>query len=90
MLVNKYKITNTVTGKTCDEGELHRVKMEWSDESLKVLDAKPMIPKRPHLKTHLEHDVKLPTYEKSQTKYAKQKLLKTCKNYLSRKYRMIR
>jgi len=55
-----------------------------------VLDAKPMVPKRPHLKTHLEHDVKLPTYEESQTKYAKQKLLKTCKNYLSRKYRMIR
>jgi len=57
--------------KTCDKGELHHVEMEWSDESLKVLDAKPKVPKRPHLKTHLEHDVKLPTYEESQTKHAK-------------------
>jgi len=71
MLVNKCKVTNTVTNKTCDEGKLHRVEMERSDESLQVLDAKPMVPKRPHLKTHLEHDVKLPTYEESQTKYAK-------------------
>jgi len=71
MLTNKYKITNTVTGKTCDEGELHRVEMERNNESLKVLDAKPKVPKRPHFKTHLEHDVKLPTYEESQAKYAK-------------------
>ena len=71
MLVNKYKIANTVTGKTCDEGELHCVEMERSDESLQVLDAKPIVPKRPHLKTHLEHDVRLPTYEESQAKYAK-------------------
>ena len=71
MSVNKGKITNTATNKTCDEGELHRVEMERSDKSLQVLDAKPMVPKRPHLKTHLEHDVKLPTYEESQTKYAK-------------------
>jgi len=68
MLVNKCKKTNTVTNKTCDEGELHCVEMKQSDESLQ---AKPMVSKRPHLKTHLEHDVKLPTYEKSQTKYAK-------------------
>jgi len=71
MLVNKYKITNTVTGKTYDEGELHRVEMERSDESLKVQDVKPKVLMRPHLKMHLEHDVKLPTYEESQTKYAK-------------------
>jgi len=71
MLVNKCKKTDTVTSKTCNEGELHRVEMERSDESLQVLDAKPMVPKRPHLKTHLEHDVKLPTYEESQTKYVK-------------------
>jgi len=71
MLANKYKIANTVTDKTCDEGELHCVEMERSDESLKMLDAKPKVLKRPHLKTHLEHDVKLPTYEESQTKCAK-------------------
>jgi len=71
MLANKYKIANTVTNKTCYEGELHCVEMVRSDESLQVLDAKPMVPKRPHLKTHLEHDVKLPTYEESQAKYAK-------------------
>ena len=71
MSVNKCKMTNAVTNKTCDEGELHHVEMERSDKSLQVLDAKPMVPKRPHLKTHLEHDVKLPTYEESQTKYAK-------------------
>ena len=71
MLVNKCKKTNMVTSKTCDEGELHCVEMERSDESLKVLDAKPKVPKRPHLETHLEHDVKLPIYEESQTKYAK-------------------
>jgi len=71
MLTNKHKIIHTVTGKTCDEGELHRVKMERSDKSLKVQDAKPKVLMRPHLKTHLEHDVKLPTYEESQTKYAK-------------------
>jgi len=76
MLANKCKVTNTVTNKTCDEGELHRVEMEPSDESLKVLDAKPMVLKRPHLKTHLEHDVKLPTYEESQAKYAKRYKLK--------------
>jgi len=34
MLVNKCKITNTVTNKTCDEGELHHVNMVQSDESL--------------------------------------------------------
>jgi len=71
MLVNKCKITNTVTNKTCYEGELHHVDMVRSDESLQVLDAKPKVLKRPHLKTHLEHGVKLPTYEESQTKYAK-------------------
>ena len=71
MLVNKCKITNAVTNKMCDEGELHHVNMVQSDESLKVLDAKPKVSKRPHLKTHLEHDVKLPTCEESQTKYAK-------------------
>jgi len=71
MAVNKCKITNTVANKTCDEGEPHRVEMERSDKSLQVLDAKPMVLKRPHLKTHLEHDVKLPTHEESQTKYAK-------------------
>jgi len=71
MLANKCKVTNTVTNKTCNEGELHHVDMVQSDESLQVADAKPMVPKRPHLKTHLEHDVKLPTYEESQTKYAK-------------------
>ena len=71
MLVNKCKKTNTVTNKTCDEGELHCAEMKQSDESLQVLAAKPMVSKRPHLKTHLEHHVKLPTYEESQTKYAK-------------------
>ena len=71
MSENKCKITNTATNKTCDEGELHRVEMERSDKSLQVLDAKPMVPKRPHLRTHLEHDVRLPTYEESQAKYAK-------------------
>ena len=71
MSVNKRKITNTVTNKTWDEGKLHRVEMEQSDESLQVLDAKSMVQKRPHLKTYLEHDVKLPTYEESQAKYAK-------------------
>jgi len=71
MLINKCKITNTATNKTCDEGELHHRNMKRSDNSLQVLDAKPMVPKRPHLKTHLEHDVKLPTYEESQTRYAK-------------------
>jgi len=71
MLVNKCKIINAVTNKTCDEGELHCVEMKQSDESLQVLDAKPMVPKKPHLKTHLEHDVRLPTYEESQAKYAK-------------------
>ena len=71
MSVNKCKLTNAVTNKTCDEGEPHRVEMERSDKSLQVLDAKPMVSKRPHLKTHLEHHVKLPTYEESQTKYAK-------------------
>jgi len=76
MLVNKCKITNTVTNKTCDEGKLHCVEMKRSDESLQVLDAKPMVPKRPHLKMHLEHDVKLPTYEESQAKYAKRHRLK--------------
>ena len=71
MLENKRKIIHTVTDKTYDEGELHHVDMEQRDESLKVQDAKPMVPERPHLKTHLEHDVKLPTYEESQAKYAK-------------------
>jgi len=71
MLINKCKITNVVTNKTCDEGELHRVEMERNNESLKVLNAKSKVPKRPHLKTHLEQDVKLPTYEESQAKYAK-------------------
>jgi len=80
MLVNKCKITNVVTNKTCDEGELHRVEMERNAESLKVLDAKPKVPKRPHLKTHLEHDVKLPTYEESQAKYAKYHKLKLVGN----------
>jgi len=64
-------MTNTVTGETYDEGELHRVEMERSDESLKVQDAKLKVLMRPHLETHLEHDVKLPTYEESQTKYTK-------------------
>jgi len=76
MLVNKCKLTNTVTNKMCDEGELHCVEMERSDKSLQVLDAKPMVPKRPHLKTHLEHDVKLPTYAESQAKYAKRHRLR--------------
>ena len=71
MAVNKCKITNTVANKTCDEGEPHRVEMERSDKSLQVLDAKSMVLKRPYLKTHLEDDVKLPTHEESQTKYAK-------------------
>jgi len=71
MLENKRKVTNTVMNKMCNEGELHHVEMERSDESLQVLDAKPMVLKRPHLKTHLEHEVKLPTYEESQAKYAK-------------------
>ena len=71
MLVNKCKITNTVTNKTCDEGELHQVDVVRSDKSLQVTDAKPMVPKRPHLETHLEHDVRLPTYEESQIKYVK-------------------
>jgi len=76
MLVNKCKITNSVTNKTCDEGELHHVDVVRSDKSLQVTDAKPMVPKRPHLKTHLEHDVRLPTYEESQAKYAKRHKLK--------------
>jgi len=71
MWVNKCKITNTVTNKACYEGELHHEDMVRSDESLQVLDAKPKVLKRPHLKTHLEHDVKLPAYEESQTNYAK-------------------
>jgi len=76
MLANKCKVTSTVTNKMCDEGELHRVEIERSDKSLQVLDAKPMVSKRPHLKTHLEHDVRLPTYEESQAKYAKRHKLK--------------
>jgi len=71
MLVNKCKLTDTVTNKMSDEGELHGVEMKRSDKSLQVLDAKPVVPKRPHLKMHLEHDVKLPTYAESQAKYAK-------------------
>jgi len=43
MSVNKCKMTNAVTNKTCDEGEPHRVEMERSDKSLQVLDAKPMV-----------------------------------------------
>ena len=76
MLVNKCKITNTATNKTCDEGELYCVEMKQNDESLQVLDAKPMVPNRSHLETHLEHDVRLPTYEESQAKYAKSRKLK--------------
>ena len=76
MLVNKCKITNTVTNKTCDKGELHHVDMERSDKSLQVTGVKLMVPERPHLKTHLEHDVRLPTYEESQAKYAKRHKLK--------------
>jgi len=45
--------------------------MERSNKSLQVLDVKPKALKRPHFKTHLEHDVRLPTYEESQAKYAK-------------------
>ena len=71
MLVNKCKITNVVTNKTCDEGELHHADMVQSDESLQVADAKPRVPERPHLKTHPEYDVKLTTYEESQTKDAR-------------------
>jgi len=71
MLANKGRIINTVMDKMCDKGKLHRVEIEQSDKSLQVLDAKPMVPERPHLKTHLKYDVKLPTYEESQTKYAK-------------------
>ena len=71
MSTNKRKVTNTVMNKTCDKGELHHVDMERSDKSLQVTDVKLMVPERPHLETHLEHDVRLPTYEESQTKYAK-------------------
>jgi len=69
--------------KTCNEGELHRVEMERSDESLQVLDAKPKVLKRPHLKTHLEHDVKLLTCKGrlNMPSIIEQKLLKTRKNY---------
>jgi len=55
----------------CDKGETHKVAMEDNDKWLQVTDAEPMVPKRPHFKTHLEHDVKLPTYKESQVKYAK-------------------
>ena len=76
MLINKCKITNTATNKTCDEGELHHVDVVRSDKSLQVTDAKPMVPRRPHLETHLEPDVRLSTYEESQAKYAKRHKLK--------------
>ena len=71
MLVNKCKITNTVTNKTSDKGELHHVDMERSDKSLQVTGVKLMLPEKLCLRTHLEHDVKLPTYEESQAKYNK-------------------
>ena len=71
MSTNKRKVTNTVMNKTFDKGELHHVDMERSDKSLQVTDVKLMVPERPHLETHLEHDVRLPTYEESQAKYAK-------------------
>jgi len=38
---------------------------------MRLADAKPVVPERPQYKTHLEYNVKLPTYEESQAKYAK-------------------
>jgi len=71
MLLNKCKKTNTATNKTCDKGELHQVDMERSDQSLQVTGVKLMVPERPRFRMHREHDVKLPTYEESQAKYAR-------------------